>query len=271
MSNENLLAQVCNIAKEAGEEILSLYKNFSEVSVQEKADKTPVTTADLHAHDIIFSQLEILTPHIPILSEEAKNIPVEKRKDWPLYWAVDPLDGTKEFLARTGEFTVNIALIENGYPIMGVIYAPTLETCFQAYKGLGAQRVDSRGKETDISTNTWEHTEKLVVAVSRHHPSKQINYLLEKMLPHELVHMGSALKFCLVAAGDADLYPCSGRTCEWDTAAGQCIVEEAGGAVMDFEGNRLRYAVGETVYNPSFYVVGDPEHILPVLGENYSE
>jgi 3'(2'), 5'-bisphosphate nucleotidase len=196
-------------------------------------DHSPLTQADLVSHRILKSGLSRLAPQLPVLSEESAEVPFDERKCWRHFWMIDPLDGTKEFLRRTGEFTVNIALIENDRPVLGVVYAPVIDKLYFAARGNGSYRMD--GKVT-TPIKIAAKTERTRFVVSRDHASE-----LDQTKGCEVVVMGSSLKFCLIAEGSADVYPRHGATMEWDTAAAQCILEEAGGSVTDLEGNVLKY------------------------------
>lgn len=253
-----LLDEVDAIAREAGEAIMSVYtRNFS---VQQKADKSPLTEADLAAQEIIAARLAGLQPQRPILSEEA----VEDFQGWNgsgSYWLVDPLDGTKEFIKRNGEFTVNIALIEGGCPVLGVVYAPVLNVAYLAAEGVGVFKVGADGVRTAISVATHVDGVPWRVVGSRSHAGDSLPVLLQKLGAHELIAMGSSLKFCLVAEGSADIYPRLGLTSLWDTAAAQCVVEQAGGAVIQLNGKPLCYANPSERLNPFFVVHGQSEMV----------
>ncbi|MDG6777264.1 3'(2'),5'-bisphosphate nucleotidase CysQ [Thiomicrorhabdus sp. zzn3] len=270
-----LLPEVCRIAVEAGEQILQIYHHPDETPVDLKSDGTPVTIADQKADLLISAALNRLTPDIPLVSEESvSEIPFETRQAWSTFWLVDPLDGTKEFIEGTGEFSVNIALIHNQQPVLGVVYVPVTRVLYYAFKDQGAykqtnpQLVPSMSwaqcfnPEYQISVDTVEVGRPVRVAVSRRHGSK-INAFLDALGPNKLVRMGSAIKSCLVAEGAADVYPRFGPTSLWDTAAAQCVVEEAGGQLVDRQGNALRYAQSETLLNPYFMVVGDCRYSWP--------
>jgi 3'(2'), 5'-bisphosphate nucleotidase len=247
-----LLNDVEKISRDAGEAIRKIYG--SEFAVQAKEDNSPLTEADSAAHVIISAALARLTPDIPVLSEEAVEEfagPDAQQR----YWLVDPLDGTKEFIRRNGEFTVNIALIENGKPVLGVVYAPIPDTAWLAAAGQGAFKCDANGRHR-IEVRRHEKDSSWRVVGSRSHAGDSLGTLLERLGPHELISMGSSLKFCLVAEGAADLYPRLGPTSLWDTAAAQCVVEQAGGAVVQLDGSPLSYADPRTILNPFFIVLG---------------
>ncbi|WP_394132882.1 3'(2'),5'-bisphosphate nucleotidase CysQ [Shewanella maritima] len=259
MKPENIIEQVIQIATKAGQEIRDIYLkgNFER---EVKSDNTPVTSADLAANEIICSQLAQLTPDIPILSEESADIDFSERGQWQRYWLVDPLDGTGEFIAGSGDFSVIIALVEHNRPIVGVVYAPMTEVCYYAIAGLGAYKRDSE-KEVRIKTKQVPATqsEKLCIAVSRRQDPKSVLKLFNNSKHCELVVLGgAALKSCLVAEGRADCYVRLGPTGEWDTGAAQIIVEEAGGSIMDITLQPLSYNERETLENPNFIVVGTP-------------
>lgn len=248
------LDAVCALAERAGEAILEVYGR-EDFDVQRKADHSPVTAADMAAHRLIVDGLQCLTPDIPVLSEEAADIDWNTRRQWSRYWLVDPLDGTREFIKRNGEFTVNIALIEGHRSVMGVVFVPVSGELYYASTDTGAHaRLD--GKISTLSTRLPSSS--LVVAGSRSYGSERQAQLLSGMGDYTTVAMGSSLKFCLVARGDADLYLRAGPTSEWDTAAAQCVVEQAGGAVTQLDGTPLTYNTKASLLNPEFLAVGDP-------------
>ncbi len=246
---QKLLNNIKQIAKAAGQEILKVYQS-DDFDTQLKADNSPLTKADLNAHNLIVSKLETLTPDIPILSEESKEISYAKRCKWTKFWLVDPLDGTREFVNRRDEFTVNIALIENNKPILGVVYLPVLNKTYSAATGLGAFLEDKL-----IKTNS-KLTEPLKILASKSHLSSETKILLDKIKKDyrvEILNKGSALKLCYIADGQADYYPRLGPTMEWDTAAAQAIVEQAGGLVTTTDAKPLSYNK-ENLLNPFFIV-----------------
>ena len=249
-----LAAAVADIARRAADAILEVYEG--DFAVEHKDDRSPLTAADLAAHRVIVAALRELTPGWPILSEESSDIPWSERAGWTRYWLVDPLDGTREFVKRNGEFTVNIALIDATRPVLGVVQTPVSGELASAWQGGGAwlahdgeaaRRIETRPRATP-----------LVVAGSRSHGSEREAALLARLGPGEKLAMGSSLKFLRIAAGDADLYLRLGPTSEWDTAAGQCVLEQAGVAVRDLAGRPFRYNRGESLLNPEFFAVGDP-------------
>jgi len=222
---------VVALAVTAGQAIMTVY-NGPDFDVEAKQDKSPLTAADLASHAVIDAGLRALTPAIPVLSEEGRDIPWEERRQWRRFWLVDPLDGTKEFIKRNGEFTVNIALVEEGRPLFGVIYAPATDTLYVGAAGQGAWKQQSGGPRQPISVRTPAGGEGHAVVKSRSHPSGELADYLQQITVAESVPVGSSLKFCAVAEGRATLYPRFGPTMEWDTGAGQAIVEAAGGKVM---------------------------------------
>ncbi|MDH3916295.1 MAG: 3'(2'),5'-bisphosphate nucleotidase CysQ [Chromatiales bacterium] len=254
-SNPNeLIEPVLEIAREAGRQILEIYGR--DFDVESKADDSPLTEADMASHRAIVAGLTKLTPEIPLLSEESAEIPFEERRSWNEYWLIDPLDGTKEFIKRNGEFTVNIALIRDGKPVLGVVHVPVKDTDYYGAEGLGAFRKIGAAAPAPIKA-TSETGSPVRVVGSRSHRGESLDAYLERLGAHEMVPMGSSLKLCLVAAGDADVYPRLGLTCEWDTAAAQGVVEAAGGRVVDLDGKTLRYNTKDEYLNPFFIVFGD--------------
>jgi 3'(2'), 5'-bisphosphate nucleotidase len=235
-----LLPRVTALACESGRAILTIYQDLNP-AVEYKLDRSPVTQADIVSHHILWAGLAGLPPHWPVLSEESVEVPFDERKSWRHFWMIDPLDGTKEFLHRTGEFTVNIALIEDDRPILGVVYAPVFDKLYFAARGAGSYRTD--GKITTPIKVGPAMTGGTRFVVSRCHAAEQetLAHFIDQTKGRETIVMGSSLKFCLIAEGAADVYPRNGPTMEWDTAAAQCILEEAGGSVTDLEGNTIRY------------------------------
>lgn len=248
------LEAVVRLAKQAGEAILAIYD--SAFTVQHKADRSPLTAADLASHECILRGLREIEPKYPVLSEESGAVPFTQRVNWEWYWLVDPLDGTKEFVKRNGEFTVNIALIHGYQPVLGVVHAPVLGLTYFAAECCGAFRQRDEQAPERIHVRP-EALVRPVVVGSRSHSDKGMEKYLARLGDHELRPMGSSLKFCLVAEGEADLYPRLGLTSEWDTAAAQCVVSEAGGSVVDLEGKPLRYNLKDSLLNPYFLVFGD--------------
>lgn len=260
-----LTLDVLEIAKLAGQRISEIYREGYEVTVKE--DSTPLTTADLAANKVISDGLSELSYLAPVLSEESSVVPFEERTGWNTYWLVDPLDGTREFIKRNGEFSVNVALIHNGCPVLGVVHAPELSVSYYAFRDGGAWK-QSGDEEPEQIHVCQDQREKVVVARSRSpETGPHMRRFLEKLGDHDEVAMGSALKSCLVAEGAADVYARLGPTSEWDTGAAQCIVEEAGGHITDLKMNDLRYNTRESLINPHFFVIGsflyDWQQFLP--------
>lgn len=251
----SLLLAVGTLARRAGEAIMVVYQQDFDVTL--KDDRSPLTAADLAAQQVIAAGLAALDPALPMVSEEASQRPWQERCAWPRHWLIDPLDGTREFIKRNGEFTVNIALVENHQSVLGVVLAPVTGELYVAARGVGAWRQLSEG-------GAWEriHARALaqpaIAAGSRSHGGSQEETLRQLVgAGCTLQPLGSSLKFCLLARGGADVYLRRGPTSEWDTAAAQCVLEEAGGAVLDLAGQPLRYDRGESLLNPEFIAVGD--------------
>jgi len=232
------LDAVLQTALEAGRRILDVYER--EFTVTEKEDGSPVTAADHAAQAVIVEGLERLAPDIPILAEESADVDYGRRAGWKRFWLVDPLDGTKEFVSRNGEFTVNIALVEDGRPVLGVVYVPVTGVSYRACRGGGAMKQKGLCAAERIQARAYGGGRPMVVA-SRSHVTEALKQYIERIGEHDLVSMGSSLKFCLVADGTADVYPRVGPTMEWDTAAAQCVVEEAGGRVVGPDNRPLTY------------------------------
>ena len=249
-----LLPQVLDAVAAASTAILEVYATSHDVEY--KADDSPLTRADRAAHEILAERLAAVTPAVPMLSEEAEasHAPAV-RGHWREFWLVDPLDGTKEFISRNGEFTVNVALIRGHRPVLGVVAAPALGLTYYAAEGAGAFRREHGGPAEPIRVR--RAAVPLVVVGSRSHRGDSLDAVLAQLGPHELRPMGSALKFCLVAEGAADFYPRLGPTSEWDTAAAQAVLEIAGGAVTTLDGTPLRYNERDTLLNPHFIAYGD--------------
>lgn len=256
----HLIPSVITVARSAGQLIHDIYEN-KQYEEYTKSDATPVTSADIAAHKLIVERLTELTPDIPVLSEEDSDISLEKRCQWSRYWLVDPLDGTQEFIARSGDFATIIALVEDNEPVMGVVYAPVSGVTYYAYKGKGAWKIPDMDESVAIETHRHHsESQSLAIAISRR---QDINSITSKLCPSwnfDLVPLGSAaLKACLVAEGAVDCYLRLGPTGEWDTAATQCIVSEAGGRILSTKLEPLSYNERETLENPNFIVLGDEE------------
>ena len=244
---------VVDIAIAAGVAIMEIYSR--DFAVEHKDDRSPLTAADLASHHLIVDGLRRLTPELPVLSEESASIAWEERRTWTRYWLVDPLDGTREFVKKNGEFTVNIALIENGETVFGVVYAPALEELHYGIRGVGAFVRD--GDEDVPILSRKPASPPLRVAASRSHLDERTAAAMRRMGEVESQGLGSSLKFCRIAEGRMDVYPRFGPTSEWDTAAAQCVLEAAGGAVLTLDGQPLRYNHKESLLNPDFIALGD--------------
>jgi len=249
-----LLAELCAIAAEAGGAILDVYGR--DFAVHYKDDRSPLTEADEVSQRIIAERLRALDDSVPLLSEESAPPEPATRRSWGRFWLVDPLDGTKEFLKRNGEFTVNIALIDAGRAVLGVVLAPVLRRTYYGALDAGAWRRDDGGLAKPIYVRLPAAEPPRVVG-SRSHETGQLAEYLAALGPHEITPMGSSLKICLVAEGAADLYPRIGPTSEWDTAAAQAILESAGGRMIDLVGRPLRYNTKDDLLNPHFLAYGD--------------
>jgi 3'(2'), 5'-bisphosphate nucleotidase len=249
-----LLQAVREVACLGGREALRHYGG--PVEVEYKADASPLTLADKASHEAISEALRDLAPSLPVLSEESAEVDVPTRLGWQRFWLVDPVDGTKEFLKKSGEFTVNIALVEDGRPVLGIVYVPVTGLGYLAERGRGAWVQEGDAPARSIRVRRAD-IERLVVVASRDHSGPEVEALLGRLRPVERTSMGSALKFCLVAEGKADFYPRLLPTMEWDTAAAQCVVEAAGGQVLDLDGRPLSYNKPD-LRNPPFLACGDP-------------
>ena len=267
--DSGLLCSIEDIAREAGAAIMTVYGR-EDFGVQVKSDDSPLTAADAAAHLLISRRLAALTPELPLLSEE--DVAGFGGPDAAgRYWLVDPLDGTKEFIKRNSEFTVNIALIEQGRPLLGVVYAPVLETMYAAAQRVGAFKQTGDGGRTAIRVAEHHTGEIWKVVGSRSHAGDTLPAVLQRLGEHELISMGSSLKFCLVAEGRADVYPRLGPTSLWDTAAAQCVVEQAGGKVVQLSGEPLGYGNLAVILNPFFVVHGQSGQDWPTLFSDVAE
>jgi 3'(2'), 5'-bisphosphate nucleotidase len=249
-----LLPDLVTLARRAGEAILEVYAG--EFDVTRKGDDSPLTIADLRSHRIIAAGLAVLAPEVPVISEEADLPPLEVRGGWDWLWLVDPLDGTREFVSRNGEFTVNIALIHDHVPVAGVLHVPLTGVTYYAATGSGAFRERAGTPAERITVRNPLAGAPRVVA-SRSHRGNALDPFFAHLGEHEFRPLGSASKFGLIADGSADVYPRVGPTSEWDTAAGQAIVEIAGGHVVGRDGAPLRYNARESILNPDFVCYGD--------------
>ncbi len=264
---DQMIEPVSAIARKAGDAILEVYA--TDFAVQSKDDDSPLTQADLASHRVIMAGLAELTPAVPIISEESGLPDFAERRGWGEYWLIDPLDGTKEFVKRNGEFTVNIALIRDSRPVLGVVHVPVLGKTYTGCEGHGATRRDGDGAAQSIRVRAAASAPIRVVG-SRSHQSDSVSAFLEAAGETEMVPMGSSLKFCVVAEGDADVYPRLGPTSEWDTAAAQAVVEQAGGHVLKTDGAALDYNTKDDILNPWFVVIGPADRdwlaMLPDAG-----
>ncbi len=259
MNLESLVKQINCIARDAGQVIMQVYKE-PDFDITIKKDDSPVTKADVAAHEVIQQALLQLTPDTPILSEEDADIPFEERQTWEQYWLIDPLDGTKEFIQRNGEFTVNIALIEHQKPVLGVIYIPVDKITYYAAKNLGAFKQDTSGKTERLyvrSIPVIDGQKHYDIVTSRRHGLKGIERACRHMPGYAMNYYGSSLKMCMIAEGKADFCPRFAPTSEWDTAAAQILVEEAGGQLVKVNFEALAYNQKESLLNPHFLVLGD--------------
>lgn len=262
--HNQLLSLALRAAVEAGREVLAVYAR--EFSVEEKEDRSPLTEADTRSHDKIEAILEAGSPDIPILSEEGATIPYEERKDWQLFWMIDPLDGTKEFIKKNGEFTINIALIENGVPVAGCVYAPALETIYIGGETAlaGPARPGQVLSELDLATITVRTPPAggKTAVMSRSHADETTKTFAQSQGVSETIAAGSSLKFCKVAEGAADLYPRFAPTMEWDTAAGHAVLTAAGGWVTHPDGSPFTYAKTDAGYKNTAFIAWGYEPVL---------
>ena len=253
MNLSTALDNLIEISRQAGDEILDVYNGTINVTL--KDDLSPLTDADRRSNKVITDKLSLLYPDIPILSEEGKKIDYSDRKGWNLFWLIDPLDGTKEFIKRNGEFTVNIALIEEGQPIAGVVYAPTKDTFWYGAREVGSFKINSDSISKKISVINNSHNPIKIVS-SRSHPSSKLQSYLNRFERHEIIHMGSSLKICLVADGSAHIYPRLGPTMEWDSGAGHAVLKYAGGFLTDTNTEEELVYNKQNLLNPDFICYG---------------
>lgn len=252
MDYDALIPDLLKIAEDASAKVMEIYQ--TDFTVNTKADDSPITAADMASHHILQDGLTALTPDIPVMSEESVDAHWHERRHWQRFWLIDPIDGTKDFTNRTGEFTVNIALIENGEPVLGIVTAPALGDVYWGIVGKGAWKRDAEGREERLKV-AEPHAEKRVVA-SKSHLNNETEEFINTLGPHKLVQAGSSLKFCRIAEGQADIYPRLGPTCEWDTGAAHAVLLAAGGKVNKLDGTPLMYGK-EDVLNPYFVASGD--------------
>ena len=249
--------KICGIAKDAGSVIMDIYNH--DVEVEFKNDRSPLTEADKKSNELIIQSLELFHPNIPIISEENSEISYSERSLWGEFWLIDPLDGTKEFIKRNGDFTVNIALIRDGFPVFGVVYLPVDEILYCAEKGSGAFKEDPSGNLSKIFNGVhYDKIERIKVVASRSHITDEVKEFVEDLKNEgkevEMISVGSSLKLCLVAEGSANIYPRFGPTMEWDTGAAQAVVMESGRKVLNFETNELLSYNKKSLLNPWFIV-----------------
>lgn len=258
---DRLLHRVLAACREASARILEVYRR-ADFDIEHKGDDSPLTAADMASHHCLVAALNALTPAIPILSEESAEVDFETRSGWGELWVVDPLDGTREFIKRNGEFTINVALVREQRPVLGVIAVPVTGEAFSGVEGQGALRWRDRMQPEPIMTRR-PPADPPVVLGSRSHANPRTEAYFELLGPHYRTSRGSALKFCAVACGEADFYPRLGPTSEWDTAAGEAIVRAAGGRVWMPDGRALRYNARPSILNGDFLVAGDPDFDWP--------
>jgi 3'(2'), 5'-bisphosphate nucleotidase len=263
-----LVAPLLALCRSAGEAICRHYHAPGADQFESKRDDTPLTRADIDAHNILEQGLASMSPGLPVLSEESTREQLAERRSWTRFWLVDPLDGTKEFLARTGEFTINIALVEAHCPVLGILYLPLAQQAYVGIPGQGAWCYDYAGEwqRKPVSTRGLRTGEPVTVLASRRHHGPRLGACLDWLEtawgPLQRRDSGSALKFCQLAAGQGDFYPRFSPCSEWDTAAGQALLEAAGGALLGMDGRALRYNCRGSLLSPHFYALGDPAHPL---------
>ena len=260
--NRPLVDRIVELSVAAGEAILAIYNDEDGFNTETKADNSPVTDADKAAHNVLYDALISIDPNVPVLSEEGDLPHYDTRSAWNMYWIIDPLDGTKEFIKRNGEFTVNVALLHRGVPVLGVVHVPVLNVTYAGATDLGAFKIDASGEAPiQVSKAPEKDIGPVRVVASRSHGSEAVEKCINTLEKYfgivEKKSMGSSLKLCLVAEGEADIYPRLALTSEWDTAAAQAVVEAAGGVVLDADLKELRYNTKADILNPYFYVLGD--------------
>lgn len=265
-----LVPPLLRLCQQAGQVICEHYHAAQAAEYRSKADDSPLTRADLDSHHLLQAGLATLAPAIPVLSEESPAQHKARRRDWRRYWLVDPLDGTKEFLARTGEFTINVALIDEHTPVLGVIYLPLQCTAYVGVPGVGARTYRAgRGgtwSVAQLATRNLAPGDTLAVLASRRHRGRRLTEFLDWAQRHwgpvERRNSGSALKFCQLAQGGGDIYPRFSPCCEWDTGAGHAVLQAAGGALVGLDGKPLRYNTHDSLISPHFYALAAPRHTL---------
>jgi 3'(2'), 5'-bisphosphate nucleotidase len=255
MDYKKVLDSIITISQKAGDKILDIYNSQDiDINIEVKKDLSPLTIADKASNDIIINELKSLTPNIPILSEEEKNVEFKDRKNWSEFWLVDPLDGTKEFINRNGEFTVNIALIKDNRPTMGVVYAPVLDTTWYGLENFGSFIINMNKNPEKIHLNKIKRDITKIVSSRSHANNPKLKEYMKQFKKYELIKMGSSIKMCLVADGTADCYPRFGPTMEWDTGAAHAVVKYAGGNIYNIETNKELVYNKENLLNPGFIV-----------------
>ncbi|MBE9538190.1 MAG: 3'(2'),5'-bisphosphate nucleotidase CysQ [Proteobacteria bacterium] len=262
---QDFVKPLLDLCRRAGDVICEHYHAPHAAEFEAKGDNSPLTRADLDSHIILQGGLEGLDGDIPVLSEESGAVEVAQRLSWPRFWLVDPLDGTKEFLARTGEFTINIALIDNHAPVLGVLYLPLSHRAYVGIPGEGAwcyqYSDEAQWSQRVVATSALREGESLTVLASRRHHGPKLdscfNWLHQHWGPTRRINSGSALKFCQMVEGDGDFYPRFSPCCEWDTAAGQALLEAAGGSLLGMDGRPFRYNTRQSLLNPDFYAISD--------------
>lgn len=266
----SLVDPLLGLCLQAGDSICAHYQAPGADQYESKGDDSPLTRADLDSHALLQAGLAALPVQLPLLSEESSPEEKAVRRQWPSYWLVDPLDGTKEFLARTGEFTINIALVEDHRPVLGLVYLPLEQQAYFGIPGLWARcyQREKSGNWTpvDLSTRSLRQDQAMTVLASRRHGGRRLQDFLDWMSERwdslERRDSGSALKFCQLAEGGGDIYPRFSPCCEWDTAAGQALLEAAGGALVGMDGHALRYNCGDSLFSPNFFAIAQPGHAL---------
>jgi 3'(2'), 5'-bisphosphate nucleotidase len=258
MSSERLLSVALESAKRAGQEVARYYKHGN-YTAEMKEDNSPVTSADIAANDILMDELRRLTPDIPIISEEVGSLALAQRSKWSRYWLLDPIDGTGEFIAGSGDFAVNVALVENGWPTIGVIHAPDHQLTYYGQNNLGAFKENDSGSHK-IQVAKYDGQRRIKIAISRRQDINLMGQYLNDKYDFDHVALGScSLKNCLIAEGGADCYLRVGPTGEWDTGASHCIIEQAGGSIIDSEFKPLTYNQRKTLMQPDFLSLGNKE------------